>query len=84
MRGTRFAMVTTIGEGDALRSRPLTMQNHRHDIGDKLFFFVPAAGEVADDLRHDPRVGVVLRMAKAAVVRRPPTDIGEHRDVPVR
>ncbi len=153
VRGTRFAMVTTIGEGDALRSRPLTTQNHRHDIGDKLFFFVPAAGEVADDLHHDPRVGVVyadtdkdryvsisgvarvvhdlrrqaelwsplaqgwfpggpddpglrllevqmesakywdvkaskmtqlLRMAKAAVVRRPPTDIGEHRDVPVR
>lgn len=153
VRGTRFAMVTTVGQGDALHSRPLTTQNDRHDIGDKLFFFVPATGALADDLRADPRVGVVyadtdkdryvsisgvarvvhdprrqaelwspraqgwfpggaddptlrllevqmenaeywdvkaskvtqlLRMAKAAVVRKPPTSIGEHRDVPVR
>ena len=153
VRATRFAMVTTVGEGDALRSRPLTTQNDKHDIGDKLFFFVPASGEVDDDLRHDPRVGVayadtdkdryvsisgvarvvhdprrqaelwsplakgwfpggaddpglrllevqmesaeywdvkasrmtqLFRMARAAVVRRPPTDIGEHREVPVR
>lgn len=153
VRATRFAMVTTLGEGDALRSRPLTTQNDRHDIGDKLFFFVPAGGEVAADLKHDPRVGVayadtdkdryvsisgvarvvhdprrqaelwsplaqgwfpggaqdpglrvlevqmesaeywdvkaskmtqLFRMAKAAVVRKPPTGIGEHRDVPVR
>lgn len=75
----RFAMVIGHAPGGNLRSRPLTTQNKRGDLGDELVFFVPADGEAARDattnttmlvVYADPRRDAYVSVAGASRVVR--------------
>ena len=54
----KFAMLTTKGPDGTLRSRPLTTQNGSEDEGSRVWFFISASSELAQELRQDPQVNL--------------------------
>ena len=57
IRDVEIAMLTTISEDGSLRSRPMATPKSAFD--GTLWFFVPASGALAQDVRRRPEVAVV-------------------------
>ena len=77
IKGIRFAMITTVGRGGTLRSRPMTTQNQPFD--GTLWFFADGDSHLIHEADNNPRVNVsyadvksnrfVSVSGRAAVVR---------------